>query len=79
MRGQIKDGSEDTKEDIVRLAKILVIKLKLERSLASDSSLVDQISEDVSYSGRLLVRNFEEMASPTGAEPPRPQFYDEKH
>ena len=30
-----------------------------------DSSLIDQISEDISYSGRLRVRNFEDMASPT--------------
>ena len=65
MKGQIKDGSEDTKEEVVHLAKIFGIKLKLERSLDSDSSLVDQISEDISYSGRLRVRNFEDMASPT--------------
>ena len=48
MKGQIKDGSEDTKEEVVHLAKIFGIKLKLERSLDSDSSLVDQISEDIS-------------------------------
>ena len=68
MRGQIKDGSEDTMEDVILLAKILGIKMNLERSLDSDSSLVDQISEDISYSGRLRVRNLEEMASPTVEE-----------
>ena len=55
-------------EDVVHLAKVLGIKLKLESSIGSDSSLVDQISEDISYSGRLRVRNLEEMASPTVEE-----------
>ena len=72
MRGQIKDGSEDTMEDVMLLAKILGIKLNLERSLDSDSSLVDQISEDISHSGRLRVRNLEEMASPTVEEQSHP-------
>ena len=68
LSGQIEDGNEDTKEDVVHLAKILGIEFKLERSTNSDSSLVDRISEDTSYSGELRVRNFEEMASPTFKE-----------
>ena len=68
MRGWIKDVSEDTKEDVVHLAKVLGIKLKFQRSLDLDSSPVDQIGEDISYTGRLRVRNFEEMASPTFEE-----------
>ena len=63
LSGQIEDGNEDTKEDVVNLAKILGIELALERSINSDSSLFDQISEDISSSGGLRVRNFEEMAS----------------
>ena len=42
--------------------------LKFQRSLDLDSSPVDQIGEDISYTGRLRVRNFEEMASPTFEE-----------